>query len=268
MTNTERSLIEKPVFRYHLQNRRPVELSDFTSSLEALHAQYMEYAKTHAEKGTQLGARLYVRSVENGSIIVELAEFLTVSGEALAASASLVMGFASDLFSVLGYLKGDVAEKPEGVSKQTMQNCQKIVAPLIKDNHGQIEMQVGDRTNNNNYIFVLGSNEAGQVRASADSVIAELTETQPDKQIRMKVLLRLTQIKDGGPNKTDRGIIEEIEDKTKKLFFEDEAVKDAIIKIPENFLTGYFLVDAIPMIQLRKIVAYNIIRVHEFFVDE
>lgn len=261
---------DRYVFRYHLRNTHPVELGSLTNALKAIEQEFTSYAKENGGKPNGgIAPVLYVRTIERGSIIVDLVESASECMLPLAETAMIMVQFGDVLCKCFSYLKGKLQDRPKWLNATTAKNCVQIIEPIAKDTGGNVELGVhkGDNTANSYYncIFVQGDYEP--VSREAEKIRKEETGNLPDNLV-LHVLLKLSSIQEGAPNKTyDRGIVEDLDAGRKYLIMESEA-KIYVTKLEGNPFQMFFDVDVIPVRNGGKIVAYRVLKIHSSFPQE
>lgn len=251
------------ILRYCIKNSQPVELKDFSDALAALQAEYTSFTR---RKGiTGLDSKLHVHKVEHGSVIVDLVEFATVGLIPFADHVITIVEFARALKDVMNFLSGGTEESSQELSPSTLDNCSKLVQPIIKDSQGTIEMSVVDTSTNttyNNCSFTTNNYSATQVQHNAMAYKAKLKEQTTGQDIYSHCLLQIVQLH-AEKSKADKGIIEEISPQELSIVFE-ESVKEEITQIKEvNPFAILYDVDAIQILSQGRIVAYRILHIHK-----
>lgn len=247
--------------RYHLRNTRPVELSEFTASLQAIHSEYQAFARERGLSGYDV--KLHVHHIENGSLIIDMAEYATAG----------VLPFIGEVVTVVEFaklIKDVISWKLEGwgksITKRTLENCSNMVQPVAVDPLSTLDLSVLKGSNTfKDCVFQIGNQEANAFQNHARRAIKSMKEEIPANEVIERVLLKIHQMKAGSASeKADRGIIESIADDAKKLLLDDE-VKQILVYGEENPFTKLYYVDVIPMASSGRIVAYRVIKVHESF---
>lgn len=225
----------------HIKNDKPVELVDFTMSMNAFANEY--YAQTnHA-------SQLYVKRLESGSIIATLL-----------ATAPQVLPFVNDLNTAIDfinhikncvdYLQNKTGHRP---SDETLQNMDKFLEPIAKDSQASININVyGDH----NHVNI----DSLQANAMQNQIKRELQSNTPEYGIYTHQLLYFKQAR--ADNKQGfKGIIESISPKELKVCFTDEHTWKAVT---ENHPFNYaYIVDVDVQTIDGKPKLYKILALHD-----
>lgn len=261
--NPNRNIQPDYILRYCIKNTQPVELKDFTDALAALQGEYASFARSKGITG--IDTKLHVHKVEHGSIIVDLVEFASVGLIPFAENVVTIVEFARSLQGVMGFLSGRSSELHQELSPNTLDNCSRLVQPIVKDNQGKIEMSVIDSSTNtvfDNCTFTTNHYYANEIQSNATEYKDKLKERTTGQDIYSHCLLRIVQL-NTEKSKADKGVIEEISPKELSLVFEN-SVKEEITQIKEvNPFAILYDVDAIQILSQGRVVAYRILRIHK-----
>lgn len=242
-----------------IRNIHPIELSDLTESMSGLGSQYSRFIGNKGGKASS--AKLYIREMRTGSIIMDLVELLP----ATALFADLenynnIIDFAKNLNDIYAYLRG-VSDKPEDLQVQDLKNVSAIVEPVAKD-HGSIINISGEFNNSPIVITTISSSDANQIQNIAHRMIKESKEGISG--FHSKVVFYWNTIKNNSRgNSGDKGVIESISPSPVKTIFSDERIKRAMAFMEnENpVLMGYVVDVDVQTIQGRPVL-YNILAIH------
>lgn len=253
-------------FRYYLKNEKPVNLIEFTEALKAIQSEYVSFSKSNGIEVAD--AKLYIQKIKEGSIICDLVEYFSSGLLPFAEGASTLFEFYGHLKNVYDYLTQRKEEQPNNLSVSTLNNAQKIIQPVVGDNRATIDMIIIDGNTNtiyNNCSFQTNSNEANAAQNRAFRKMEELKEIAPENEISERVLLRITQL-NSEQNRADRGVIEKISERPMKILLNEED-KELFTSSDHNPFRFLYLVDAKKHISQNKIVAYEVLKVHEKFEE-
>lgn len=250
-----------------INNQRPIELADLTTSFQGISGEYRDYVLSRGGVLQKDDVRLYVHELKTGSIIAELAPLVTMAlpmVEHANQVASSIGQFALHLKSAYHFLLGKKeqsdAVSPE-LSRQSLQNLSSIVEPVAKDHGSQMNITAGTVMNmpvfNGPVVMNLSHQEANAAQNAVTRRIKEMQEGVGG--IHYKVALYLFQARDNVlTSRGDRGIIESISPVHAKLWM-DEATK-ALIMADDPFKYFYIVdvmvetVEGRPM--LYKVINY------------
>lgn len=241
--------MEEIKFQYHLRNTKPIELSEFTGSLYALNG---AFEKASGKKG----AELYVNTVRDGSIIVDLIEYIGVGMLGLPDIAPLLVSFAETIFNKVG----DAMHRRDlhSWTSDELKEIKDIVSPATKGQNS-LELSIVDSSGNvyNNCTFNMNAQQAREV-------VNTITEEQLQRRIPVMddteytELLVLKQPRDSSNDVGTNGIIERFDPNPKKLLFEDYGTKKIILEQPGNPFNVAYFVKFTPKTANGKIQAYYI----------
>lgn len=253
-------------FRYHLKNSSPIDLVDFTKSLQAIQDEYVHYSE---RKGaTRIRARLNLHKVEHGSIICDIIEAIP--------SAVSHLGAVNTLFEFGGYLKSTVEALLKGTQLPTdarnmrsMDNLSSLVTPLARTPNSELTIQTIDLGSGNSFehcTFNITTTDGNALQNLAQNTKIELEdEVLKTEEQKSKVLLRLMQINKEQASLQDKGVIEAFDKNKKKLLYENDDIKREFTEGDENFFKYLYEVDATALYNDGRLVAYRITKVHTKF---
>lgn len=219
-------------FQYHLKNSQPLELSEFTNSLAALDVMFKEQANVKE-------AKLYVHTIREGSLIVDLVQYVGVGMLHFPDVAPLFVSFAEYLFSKIR--EATMGQSLEHWSIDELRAVRSILSPATKGDNS-LELSVADNKGSifNNCSFHLA---APQARDANSTIGAE--------EIRRKVavledevyeeLLVVTQLRNESSEYGTKGVIDRFGNKPKRLLFAP-GTKELIAHQSDNpFKHTYFV---------------------------
>ena len=196
---------------FKIDNKQPVELLSLTRSMLSVTSQFDKFNR---EKGQNSDAKLYVKEVRKGSIIVELFDISLLSGIIpFVENINVVADFAGHLQNVFNYFigNGDVVDKPE----LSISDCDINIS--------------------------IPSMEANAIQNGLKREKENLRQKEL-KGVEHKQILTLYQAVD--KKKGNKGIIENLNDKPLGLIFENDDDREKILSNPaQNPLKFAFIVD-------------------------
>lgn len=248
----------------HIEDTKPMELLDLTSSLVSLNNQYVTYLKKHLEQNIRSEAKLYVKEIRHGCVIVELIDTLTSAVLPFMESANTIVGFASYCREAIYYLLGKDDKNP-GMSVSDCRDFGNLVNPITADNGAVIH--IGTYINGDITVSVKADNiEANAIQNAARKEIARLSvleQTEIHKNVLMTWQQASSDIKNDAKNK---GVIDSISpNKALKVLFESDDIKKKMLYGDENPLTSVYEVDVRVETSQDKPVAYRVIQFHQMF---
>ena len=250
--------------RIHLENKKPLELSDFNKSFLALGNQFETFA---LENGNfdKSEVKLYVHQVSQGSIIIDLVEFVTAGLIPIASDVHLMIDFANHLKSIYDYFKSGKGEKP----KLTVQECKDlcdIVNPVAKDANSKVTFNIVNNGNNNvTPVFIMDSIESNASQNKLKDELAELKTKEDQNMTHTAQLLSMFQIRDIDNKSGNKGTIEALFEKPLNIVFESDDIKRQMLASDLNPLKTAYIVDVVIQTVNARPVAYKIVKLHDTF---
>ena len=252
---------------FKLENKKPIELIDLTKSLISVSNQFAEYASKDGNSKEQREAKLYIKEIKSGSVIVELIEYATIGMIPFIENINTIIGFADNLKKVIRYYLNNDGEKPVNTIND-LKDISTIINPVAKDNGSQMIIQTVIN-GNVEYIINLNSNDANAVQNKIKQEITDLKIEEVLKDTYERVALRLFQARSNIKSNTgNKGIIEELDGKPLNIIFDNDETKELILQAEINPLKSIFIVDAMIINGDKKHTVYKILRLHESFEIE
>lgn len=251
-----------------INNKEPVELLDLTKSLVSLATNFDRYSTDNGNTKEDREAKLYVKEIRSGSIIVELVELATVGMIPFAENINTVLDFATYFKSSINYfLKGE-GKEPE-LSPVEYRELSTILNPVAKDKGSQFNLSTtvnGNVTMN----FNLNSNETNAIQNIFEKEIKKLKLPELSDEIEERVMLTFFQARSDINSKVgNKGIIEALSKKPMNIVFDKEELKSEVLHSETNPLKTAYLVDAKIETIHNKPSTYRIVKLHEYFeIDE
>ena len=250
---------EQQWLRVSIHHTRPMELSDLSNSLWSLAAFHDRYA---VRTGMAIGddrARLYVREIRSGSVIVDLVS--QVQNFALFAEAGKsVLDFAAAFIGTMRFFKGD-GDEPEGIKKSDAENIKGFLEPIARD-HGAT-FNIGTHQGPiqvNNYFGT--STDSNVIQNQASRWIE--AQREPIRGIQTNCLFYFFQARDMLGSRTgDLGIIERITKRPVKTIIDGEALKASMLN-EALFRTAYVVTVRVETIEDQPRL-YTILEVTESY---
>lgn len=257
----EESKLIKYSFQYHLHNNSPVELNDFTGALQSLAS---EFNRVNKSKGK---IQLYIRTIEHGSIIVDLVEYVGVAMLGFPEVAPLFVSFAEELWDKIKRI-----QKRENILHITTDELKDIINILkpVQPSGNELSMRVMDNEAGvvyNNCTFNVTNIQARNVYNIGSEEVARRKEEEVSEK-EYTELLSVQQLRAGTSKVGTYGVIDRFGDKAVKLLFEDDKVKSNITDIADNPLKKLFFVRMKPKTSEGKIRGYLILEVLDIIEEE
>lgn len=247
-----------------IENKMPVELIDLAKSLFALSDQFTDYVSANAQNRNERAARLYVKEIKSGSVIVELVEYATIGMIPFLENVNTIVGFGQYLKNAVDFFLNGTGENPN-LETGDYRDLSTIINPIAKDNGSQLNIQTivnGNVTVNLN-VTSLESN-------ALQNVFKKEIESKKEPEVLPdaieKVLMTLFQARsDKNATTGNKGTIESLDKKPLNLIFATDDLKNDILHGSDNPLHNAFIVDVKIQNANGKPAAYTILKLHESF---
>lgn len=215
-----------------IKNQKPVVLTDLTLSLLAINQQFQRFIESETNQDYDASSELYIKEVRTGSIIVELVT-QTLPILPLVWTGGSLAEWVTQAQGIINWLLNKSADKPKDLSKKDYQQWQSILSPIAKDNGSQLNFTVSDGGQVINQFFI-NSTDAEKAQLSINNKLRELEE--PNDHIQRKKVMVWYQTKfDRESHTGDKVVIEAISKKPVKVVFENNSVKEKMLKGDSRF---------------------------------
>lgn len=215
-----------------INNVRPVRLEDLSLSLLAFNHQFHKFVESETNKETDVATELLIKEVRSGSIIVELVSEAAPIVPLLWEGGSLVQ-WSNVVKDTCQWLLGKIDTPPKNVAKQDLQEWNKFVEPVAKDNGSQMNINVTDNGKVINQIFI-NSMEANAIQNRISNLIEDIDT--PDDNVHKRKVMYWYQTKfDSNSDTGNKAIIDDLSKSGLKVIFEDYAVKDEMLHSDTKF---------------------------------
>lgn len=215
-----------------INNQTPVGLQDLSLSLLSFNHQFHKFVESETNKEMDIGTELLIKEVRSGSIIVELVS-QAVPIVPLLWEGGALSEWVSVVANTCKWLLGKTGAPPKELTKHDLQDFNKIIEPVAKDNGSQININVSDGGTVINH-FSFNSNE-GKAMQNQISRLAEDIDT-PEDNVHLRRVMYWYQIKFDPESETgNRAIIDGLSKSKIKVTFENNAVKEAMLHAEPKF---------------------------------
>lgn len=246
-----------------IKNKQPLELLDLTKSLVSLASQFNNYASKYGDSKENREAKLYVKEIRSGSVILELIEMATIGVLPYLENINTIVGFAEYVKTSFNYFLGKSDKKPD-LTIQDHKELSQIINPVANDNGSQINVSTTINGNVEVHLHV-NSIEANAIQNVLEKQLKSLKAPEISDDIKTKVLLTWYQARnDMKSNVGNKGIIEDLSQKPMNIIIDDDAIKNEMLH-KENPFTTVFVVDVKLQHVNGKIAAYKVIKLHSTF---
>lgn len=246
--------------QFDLDYKDPVELSEFTKSLNAISNEYKKFIDDTYASEKPINAKLYVEKIKEGSILTTLVEYSDFALPFLA-DTNTIFEFGKHLQKAFKYFSGNDSkmQKPE-LDIQDLNNLKSIISPGTETGN-KIEITVkGD-----NNLLILTADDT-QSNAITNRISKELKDLKlPSANLHKKQLFYFDQAKkDIKSKKGNFGIIESLNIERLRVVFEDDkSVKNEMLKGKFNPLNVSFIVDVEVQTKRGLPITYKILKLHD-----
>lgn len=245
----------------HIENKKPIELVDFTESFESLGNEYYKFLSVSTEFRLNTETKLFVKEIKSGSIITVLSDMVPAVIP-FVENANSIIEFTKFLKSGYEYFIGKSSNKPKEFDLKDCNNFNNIIKPIAKDNGSNItftgDFNFGDVTININYNSV-------EANAIQNGIVKEKEKLNaPSKEVQENVLFYWDSAKYEETSKAiDKGFIDSISSKPLKVIFNAQDTKSKMLDISENPFHFAFLVDVEVLTVQNQPAVYKILRLHQ-----
>lgn len=251
--------MENQTLLIHYDISKPVEVSDFVKSLNAVSSLYSSYAKENGACSELHNAKLCVEKIQEGSIDV----FLTLGDIAasilpFAETVNIIHDFAVNLQNVTKSLLSGSAD----LDKFTKKNCQDykdLVSVTARDNRGNMDVKVF--APQGNMIFTgcsFNSCEANALQNQSDNAIERISKDDDSPKRLLSACMTISQMKtDRDSTVGNKAVIDEFDKRAAPVGFASEDLKSKILFSDMNPANYAFIVD----VDVLKVGGKNIYRV-------
>ncbi len=247
-----------------IKNKEPLELIDLTKSLVALGNQYASYASKNADSKIDREAKLYVKEIRTGSVILDLYDIARVGAIPFAEHVNTVIEFGKFIGNIGAYFLKKDGEKPQ-LNEGDYKDLSNIFNPVAKDSGSQVNF-ITVVNGNVEYKSSFNSVESNALQNLFQSEIKALHIPETLDGDNTKVLFYWNQAKNDLKSDTgNKGIIEKINPSALRVTFESDSIKEAMIKGDTNPFNHGYIVDVEVLTIKNKPVLYKIIKLHEIF---
>jgi hypothetical protein len=263
-TNTEAKDVRLVV---RIENSQPIELLDLTKSLVSLASQFDKFTSKFGTDKESREAKLYVKEIKTGSVIIELQELATLGLIPFAENINTILDFTHYLQKATRYVLSGKNQKPE-LSPTDYRELSAIINPVAKDSGSQINVST---TINGNveFNFHLNSNDSNALQNIYKNEIEKGRSPETINDIHEKVAMTLWQARTDLKSKVgNKGIVEEISNKPMNITFETDSIKEEMLLGNMNPFKSVFIVDLKIQTVHGQPAVYKILKFHESFEIE
>ncbi|WP_305373227.1 hypothetical protein [Photobacterium leiognathi] len=209
-----------------IDNRKPVGLEDLSLSLLSFNKQFHKFVDSETDELTDISSELLIKEVRKGSIVIELVSQASPIIPLLWEGGSLVQ-WTSLIQNVCNWLLGNTDSAPKDMTKQDLQDWNKIIEPIAKDNGSQMNINVSDggKVINN---FVFNSTEAAVMQNKISRLVEKIDTPEENKHLKKVMYWYQTKF-DSSSDTGNKAIIDDISKSALKVIFENNALKEGML---------------------------------------
>jgi hypothetical protein len=245
-----------------ISNKDPIDLMDLTNSLSSFATQFSKFVEINGQFKEAKEAKLFVKEIKSGSVIVELVEYATISVLPFLENTNTIIEFSKYCSKVFNYFLNGEGQKPD-LTKNDIKDFSSIIEPVAKDNASQLN--ISSVVNGNVYLTInYDSRESNAIQNSLNREREMLKEAIIDDNVFEKVLLVWFQARGDLKSKAgNKAIVEDISKKEMNIIFDDDSIKEKMLLSETNPFKKAYVVDLKIMNANGKPTAYKIIDFHE-----
>ncbi len=250
----------------HIQHSKPVEISEFTNSLNAVGNLYSSYMKKHGLTKEATNAKLYVSKIEEGSIDVILQDLVLGTMIPFFENANTMIEFATFVKGAISYFAKGQGEKPD-LSIQDCKDLKEVMTITAGDKNGTMEIGAINSADKS-LVFVgcaFNFTESNSAQNQLAKEIEALRVIAPADNTYTRQLMKIYQMRsDMSNDKGNKAIIDSIAPKKKVgVVFETDDLKERILNSDENPAKKAYLVDVVVQTIDGKLAAYKVTSLHD-----
>jgi hypothetical protein len=215
-----------------INNNKPVGLEDLSLSLLAFNHQFYKFVESETNKETDISSELLIKEVRSGSIVIELVSQAAPILPLLWQGGSFLQ-WSKVVEDTTKWLLGKIDTPPKDYNKQDLQEWNKFVEPVAKDNGSQMNINVSDNGKVINQIFI-NSIDANAIQNRITHMIKDL-DTPEDNIHRHKVMYWYQTKFDPNSDTGNKAIIDDLSGSGLKVIFENQAVKEEMLHVNPKF---------------------------------
>ncbi len=248
-------------FEYIIDYDKPIAVSEFTNSLNAISSEYEKFLiDNYGSERPE--AELYVQEIQKGSIVTTLVEYSAMTIPFLG-EINTVIEFGKFIKSSYDFLlNGNKSAESQNLDIKDLTNLLKVIEPGTHTNNN-IVIQIKGK-NNSIVMNPLSANETESrvIRDKIREVRKELNHKE--KSIEYNQALYLEQIKRNlESTKGNKGVIKELNENSLNLIWNSEDEKQKMLNCDDNPFKMIFIVD-VEIVEVNlETKLYKILKLHE-----
>jgi hypothetical protein len=222
--NPNFEIIPNTTLQIHICNNRPIELFDLTKSLSAISSQFNSFSISNGESQELKDAKLYVKQIKDGSLIIELIEYASVGLiPVIVENPDLIIGFAKYLKEIFDYFLSGRGKKP----LLTVQDCKElmsVVETTANDNNSKMEFNIiNNGTGTIQNTFHITDNNANAIQNKLKKEAEILKRPTEEDNTHEKQLMTMYQARSDMKSKVgNKAVVDALYEKPLNVVFGNE----------------------------------------------
>jgi hypothetical protein len=260
---------KQDILRIHIENSQPVEVADFTKTMNAFGALFASFAQKNGKSKEEANAKLYVSKIIEGSIDIHLVELATMGIIPFVENSNLILDFAKHIKSIYDYYVKGSSFKPE-LTPADLRNVHDMVSVPANDRNGVMSVQV-IRGNVDSILYsgcTFNYIEGNGIQNKSDYEQKEIRSVSDNGDVYKKQLMAIYQVRKG-EGVGNKAIIDAISSKALALLFDSKVLEDEILRYEINPIKSAYYVDVMILTAQGRPAAYKVMALHDIIsLDE
>ena len=255
---------EKYILRIHIQHSQPIEVSDFTKTMNGISGLFTSFAQKNGKSKEETHAKLFVSKIHEGSIDIHLLEMATIGLIPFVENSNLIMDFAKHIKSIYDYYVKGEPSRPE-LSVPDLKNIHDLVSVPSNDRKGTMSIQVING-NVENIVYsgcTFNNTDGNSSQNQVDKELEQMKAIQSSDNIWEKQLMTIFQVRKDGTPAGNKGVIDAISTKRLGLLFDSDELEEKILHSEDNPMRKAYYVDVMILTANGKPAAYKIMALHD-----
>lgn len=244
---------KQDILRIHIENSQPVEVADFTKTMNAFGALFASFAQKNGKSKEEANAKLYVSKIIEGSIDIHLVELATMGIIPFVENSNLILDFAKHIKSIYDYYVKGSSFKPE-LTPADLRNVHDMVSVPANDRNGVMSVQV-----------IRGNVEGNGIQNKSDYEQKEIRSVSDNGDVYKKQLMAIYQVRKG-EGVGNKAIIDAISSKALALLFDSKVLEDEILRSEINPIKSAYYVDVMILTAQGRPAAYKVMALHDIIM--
>lgn len=257
---------QETILRINIKHSKPVEVTDFITSLNAINKLYAGFVKNdiHCDKEISK-SKLYVEKIKECCIEVYLKEIVTAGIIPFMENINVILEFSGYLKRIYDYFKTGDGEKPS-LNVSECENLSDALNVISNDPKGHMTFGAvsnggGNIYNNCTFNFGESNGIQKQLKQEADTIREIATNNNTYERVLMAIYQVRTEKEAGKGNKA---IVDEIaKGKKVSIVFATDELRDDILYSESNPTQNVYQVDITVQTLNDVPIAYKITALHD-----